>query len=347
VNQDFSGMKTGLKRIIRQAITIILIGIPVFVDAQKTEAVASIDSNNVLIGDQVKYTYKFTFPSKAIPALPIVTDTLTKSVEVVSRTKIDTLFSADKKFTTFSQTLNISSFDSGTFVIPPMVFSYKMPGDTTRYLAGTMPIMLYVNTVSVDTTKEFKDIKMPLGEPLTWREILPWTLLGLGVLLAVGIGIYILRKLRKKEPIINLPHKPKIPPYEKALSDLEALRIEKLWQTGKIKEFHSELTDILRVYLEGQFNVDAMEMITSDVIETLRTANFPEEEIKRIEKILSLADMVKFAKFQPLPDEHDNSLKNGVFFVQNTKPQPVSVPEEKNEKGQNTDHQKVNDLKTE
>ncbi|HOV11127.1 MAG TPA: hypothetical protein PLL90_05130 [Bacteroidales bacterium] len=301
-------------------IILLLIWLPSGVFAQKTEAAASLDSNNILIGDQVKLTYKFSFPSTATPLMPVIADTLTKEVEVVSRSKMDTTVSADKKFTTFTQSLYISSFDSGTFVIPPMVFAYRMPNDTANYFASTNPIMLYVNTVHVDTTKEFKDIKMPLGEPLTWREVLPWVLLGLAILLISGIIIYVLRKLRKKEPIIQLPQKPKIPPYEKALTELEDLRIQKLWQSGKTKEFHSGLTDILRIYLEGQFQVEAMEMVTADLIASLKTAHLPEEEIKRLEKILTLADMVKFAKFNPLPDEHDHSLKNGVLFVENTRP---------------------------
>jgi hypothetical protein len=302
-------------------LTLLLLVIPVFTFAQKPEASAFIDSNNVLIGDQVTYTYKFTFPSKAVPSLPVIADTLSKEVEVIARMKMDTVISADKKYTTLTQALHIASYDSGTFVIPPMIFSYKMPGDTTNYVVGTMPIMLYVNTVAVDTTKEFKDIKMPLGEPLTWREILPWVLLGLGVILVVFVAFYIIRKIRKKEPIISLPQKPKTPPYEIALKELENLRIDKLWQTGKNKEFHSRLTDILRTYINEQFGIDAMEMITFDLINSLKSTNVPAEEIKRLEKILTLADMVKFAKFQPLPDEHDGSLKNGVVFVENTKPQ--------------------------
>ncbi|HNX07734.1 MAG TPA: hypothetical protein PKL96_09140 [Bacteroidales bacterium] len=312
-------MKPGI-RLSDFFVILMFIGLPTAVFAQKPEAVASIDSNNILIGDQIKYNYKFTFPSAATPLMPVIADTLTKEVEIVSRSKMDTAVSADKKFTSLSQTLYISSFDSGTFVIPPMVFSYQQPNDTTTYYASTNPIMLYVNTVPVDTTKEFKDIKKPLSEPLTWREILPWALLGLAILLITGIVIFVWRKLRRKEPIIQLPQKPKIPPYEQALTELEALRIQKLWQSGKTKEFHSGLTDILRTYLEGQFRVEAMEMVTSDVIQSLKATQIPQEEINRMEKILTLADMVKFAKFNPLPDEHDQSLKNGVLFVENTRP---------------------------
>jgi len=334
-----------MKRVLSWSViflTLLLLVIPAFGFAQKPEATASIDSNNVLIGDQVTYTYKFTFPSKAVPSLPIIADTLSKEIEVIARMKMDTVISADKKYTTLTQALHIASFDSGTFVIPPMIFSYKLPGDTTNYVVGTTPIMLYVNTVAVDTTKEFKDIKMPLGESLTWREILPWVLLGLGIMLVVFVAFYIIRKIRKKEPIISLPQKPKIPPYEIALKELENLRVDKLWQTGKNKEFHSRLTDILRTYINEQFGIDAMEMITYDLIDSLKLTNVPAEEIKRLEKILTLADMVKFAKFQPLPDEHDGSLKSGVVFVENTKPQISAEARPTNEP-----NLKTNDLKSE
>lgn len=320
-------MKPALKLI--NIFTIFLLaGFPTFLSAQKPEASASLDSNHILIGDQVKYTFRFTFPSKATPVLPIILDTLTKNIEVISRSKIDTALSSDKKLTTFSQTLQIASFDSGSFAIPPMIFSYKMPGDTTNYSVGTMPVMLYVNTLAVDTTKEFKDIKLPLGEPITWREILPWALSGLGALLLIFIIIYVIRKIRKKEPIINLSTKPKIPPHEKALKELENLRITKLWQSGKIKEFQTQLTDVIRIYIEEQFDIDAMEMITYDLINSLKDIDISTEEIKRLEKILTLADMVKFAKFNPLADEHDNNLKNSVIFVENTVPKKIAEPEQ-------------------
>lgn len=99
MNQDFRSMKAATKLIVIFSIAI-LGYIPLFVSAQKTEAIASIDSNNVLIGDQVRYTYKFTFPSKAIPSIPVIADTITKQIEVISRLKMDTLISADKKYTT-------------------------------------------------------------------------------------------------------------------------------------------------------------------------------------------------------------------------------------------------------
>ena len=296
---------------------------PVWASAQNASASAMIDTNNVLIGDHIKYTYKATFSIKAHIEFPFIADTLTKKIEVVSRSKMDTSFSADKKLVTYKQTLNISCYDSGSFVVPPLVFSYTMPGDTTKLLVNTLPIVINITTVPVDTTKAIKDIKAPLREPITLREILIYGSIVLGSLLLIGLIIFIIWKIRRKEKIINLQFRTKMPPHEKALKELEKLRNEKLWQSGKVKEFHSVLTDILRVYIEARFETIAMEMTTYDIITSLKIKTIEVEELKRLEQILTLADMVKFAKYNPLPDEHDTSLKNAVAFVEKTIPEIV------------------------
>ncbi|MEI6122800.1 MAG: hypothetical protein WCQ95_04160 [Bacteroidota bacterium] len=302
---------------------LLVIFMPIWSAAQNASASASIDTNNVLIGDHIKYTYKASFPAKARIDFPFITDTLSKSVEVISRTKFDTLFSSDKKRITYSQTLSISCYDSGSFVIPPLIFRYTMPGDTAKFLVNTLPIILNINTIAVDTTKAIKDIKGPLHEPITLREILIWGSIILGSLLVIGLIIFIIWKLRRKEKIIDLKLRPKIPPHEKALRELEKLKNEKLWQSGMIKEFHSSLTDILRVYIEERFETIAMEMTTYDIITSLKTKVAESEELKKLEHILVLADMVKFAKYNPIPDEHDISMRNAIVFVEDTKPEKL------------------------
>jgi hypothetical protein len=293
--------------------------IPAWVSSQNASASATIDTNNVLIGDHIKYTYKASFPIKAQVLFPIINDTLSKSVDVISRSKIDTTRSADKKLITYSQTLNITAFDSGSIVVPPLVFTYTMPDDTTKYTVNTLPIILNINTIPVDTTQAIKDIKAPLREPITLREILIWGSIILGSLLLIALLIYIIRKLRRKEAIINISLKPKIPAHEKALKEIEKLRSEKLWQNGKIKEFHSILSDILRTYIEERFETIALEMTTYEIITSLKSKFSEVNELKTLEDILTLADMVKFAKYNPLPDEHDNSLNKAVVFIDNTK----------------------------
>ena len=292
---------------------------PAWASAQQASASATIDTNHVLIGDHIKYTYTASFPVKARVYFPMILDTLSKSVDVISRSKMDTLLSADKKQISFSQTLNITSFDSGSVVVPPLVFYYTLPGDTSKVLVSTPPVMLFINTVPVDTTQAIKDIKAPLREPITLREIIIWSSLILGALILIALIIYVVRKLRKKEAIINLPSRPKIPAHEKALKELEKLRSEKLWQSGKIKEFHSILTDILREYIEQRYDTIALEMTTYEIITEMKSKITQAEILNKLEQILTLADLVKFAKYNPLPDEHDQSLNQGVEFVNNTK----------------------------
>jgi len=315
--------------IIKLLLILFVLMSPSWVLAQNASASATIDTNNVLIGDHIKYTYKATFPVKAQVVFPVISDTLNKSVEVISRSKIDTIHSADKKQISYSQVLTITSYDSGSIVVPALVFTYTLPGDTTKQRINTLPVVLMINTVPVDTTKEIKDIKAPLREPITLREILIITSIVVGILLLIFVTIYIVRKLRRKEAIINISLKPKIPAHEKALKELEKLRAEKLWQSGKVKEFHSILTDILRAYIEERFETIALEMTTYEIITSLKSKVTETEELRKLEQILTLADMVKFAKYNPLPDEHDNSLNKAVTFVDNTK--IVKMEEEKEE----------------
>ena len=299
--------------------TIMVLFAPLWSVSQNASATASIDTNNVLIGDHINYTYKATFPVRAQVMFPLIGDTLSHQVDVISLSKVDTLVSADKKTVSYSQTLKITSFDSGSIVVPPLVFNYSMPGDTTKFSVNTLPLILTINTVAVDTTQAIKDIKAPLKEPITLREILIWTSIILGSLLLIALIIFIIWKIRKKEAIIKISLKPKIPPHEKALKELEKLRSEKLWQGGKIKEFHTQLTDILRAYIEERFGIIALEMTTYEIISSLKTRLTGEADLKILNEILTLADMVKFAKYNPLPDEHDSSLNKAVGFVDQTK----------------------------
>jgi len=308
--------------------TLLVLLAPAWVVAQNANASAKIDTNNVLIGDHIKYSYKATFPSKAHVIFPLINDTLSKSVDVVSRTKIDTAFSADKKQISYSQTLNITSFDSGNVVVPPILFYYTMPGDTTKLSVNTLPMILTIRTIPVDTTKAIKDIKAPLREPVTLREIIIWSSIIIGALLLVFLIIYIVRKIRRKEAIINISLKPKIPAHEKALKELEKLRGEKLWQSGKVKEFHSVLTDILREYIEARFETIALEMTTYEIMISLKPQITDPALLRELEQILTLADMVKFAKYNPLPDEHDRSLNSSVAFVEKTIPEKTESSKE-------------------
>jgi DNA-binding transcriptional regulator GbsR (MarR family) len=112
--------------------------------------------------------------------------------------------------------------------------------------------------------------------------------------------------------------KPKVKPHITALKELEKLKVKKLWQNGQVKQYYSELTDILRTYIDGRYDINAMEMISSDILKELEGKELPEQLRKELEQTLGIADLVKFAKMEPLPDDHDRCFKQAVNFVQET-----------------------------
>ena len=113
----------------------------------------------------------------------------------------------------------------------------------------------------------------------------------------------------------NVVKGPAIPPYTKAIDSLENLRQQKLWQAGKTKEYYSSLTDIAREYIEGQFDVNAVEMTTDDILEEIKPLKFNDEVFAKFKDTMELADLVKFAKYAASNLENDIAMNNMTDFV--------------------------------
>lgn len=287
--------------------------------AQSAKASATIDTSNIMIGDHTHLKLQCSFPAQALIQWPVIGDTLTSNIEVLAKQGPDTVTQSDPKQIVLSQVLTITCFDSGSFAIPPVTFSYRLKGDTTTYREFTQPVLLNVNTVAVDTTQPIKDIKEPLKAPLTLQELLPWIGGGLLSLAVIALIIYIIIRRKKKKPLFSALRKPALPAHTEALQALEKLRQERLWQQGQIKEYHVRISDIIRVYIEKRWNIAAPEMITPELIEALSDLQDLNQEImNHLKTILDLADRVKFAKFQPLPDENDLSLRESILFIEKT-----------------------------
>ncbi len=287
--------------------------------AQQSAASARMDTTKLLIGQQVYLKLELRIPSGTVVSWPNLKDTIPTSLDMVEAFKIDTSYSADKKETILSQKLRVTSFDTGIHVVAPIPFYQRTKkGDTMGLLASTQEFFYSVMTVPVDTTRAIRDIKGTMGIPFTFKELLPY--IGLGILLlAVVFGlIYYIRRRRKNKPFIILPPKPGLPPHVIALEDLEKLRKAQLWQSGRVKEYYTGLTDILRTYMEGRFGFNAMEMTTFEIMQHLHSDIKASGITDKLREVLELADLVKFAKENPLPDRHDYSLNLGVAFVNTT-----------------------------
>lgn len=290
---------------------LLLIIYPSLTNAQ-TIATAKVDSNKILVGQTVQLEIELKQNrNQNIPWLQLP-DSIGK-LEIISKSKIDTVPNTDAAILQRKQILTISGYDSGYFVVPP--FEFFNNGDTAQKLAETNPLLISVFTVPVDTTKPIRDIRGVVEVPYTWRDYLPW-ILGIagGILLAI-IGYYFYRK-RKNRPIKILEKKISLrPAHEIALEQLQKLDAEKIWQQGNFKSYHSSLSDIVRTFIENRWGVNAMELTTDEIVEHSFVSQLSNASREQLSILLHLADMAKFAKAQPLANENEQSMRTAFEFV--------------------------------
>ncbi len=293
--------------------------------AQEIKATATLDSNTIKIGQQVKLKLSIQYKAdngKHIKIQwPDIADTLRKEVEVVGQSKLDTLIPDKNNPVKFiqSKTLYITSFDSGYWAIPPIKFMVN--DDTTGIF--TEPLLLHVGGMAVDTTIAIKDIKPPFDQPysfLDWLKDNMYVVWGTAIAILVTLLIiYLVRRFKKVKPELIMVEAPKIPAHVIAYEKLEKLKNEKLWQEGKLKLHYSSLTDIVREYIENRFKIQAMEQTTDEILYGFRNVAIDEESKTKLKQVLILSDLVKFAKEQPTPTENELCLGNSYDFVNGTK----------------------------
>ena len=284
----------------------------------QVEAHASLDSNYILVGDQINLTLEISCPTDYMIDWPLLNDTIISAIEILSKSKIDSSYSADGNQLFLKQIIRVTSFDSGYYAIPPFQIKYKEPAGQLIQYTETEALLLEVSSVPINMEEEIKDIKAPIEAPYTFREALPW-IIGLLLSIAIGFAVYYYMKKRKKdEPVFKTTSKPKIPPHRIALDALDNLRHKKIWQSGRIKDYHTELTDIVRDYLNSRFYIHAPEMTTDEIMDALNGTAANDQAKQKIWQTFTMADLVKFAKMQPLPLEHDTSLNNAIDFVKET-----------------------------
>ena len=284
--------------------------------AQKFEAEAYTDTNKILIGDHVKLTLILTHDFKKEILWPVIGDTITEKIEVIDQTKSDTIKRRGDGSIEISRTFTITSFDSGFFVIPPFKF---VQADDLSVITETEAILIEVQTLEVDTTEAFKDIKNPYDVPYTWDEYIPEALITLGALVGLILLYFSMRYLK------NRPKKElgdtviKRDPGDVAIEELKKLEKKKLWQQDKIKEFYTELTDIIRKYVEYRYGIIAMEMTTDEILDSMIYVQVHVSVREKLGQLLLMADMVKFAKSKPIASEHEISMERAYNFVGETK----------------------------
>jgi len=290
--------------------------------SQDVQAFATLDTSKIRIGEQTKIdlyiTYK-TSQKKLKIQWPSIGDTLRKEVDVIHISRIDTTIPDKNNPDQIQQhqTITISSIDSGYWAISP--FAFIVNNDTAKPLE-TQPLLLEVYNIPVDTAEaSIKDIKAPLNEPFDWHEYLPYIYGGIAALIVLAIIIFLIAKFFKKKPQIIIPPKPKEPPHITALQNLENIRNQKLWQEGKYKEYHTLISDVLRMYIEGRYGIAAMELTSDEIFKVMKFQVIDPVSREKLHQILVLADYVKFAKVIPIDVENESSINAAFDFVNGTK----------------------------
>lgn len=293
--------------------------------AQNVTVDASIDSLQLLIGEQAKIKLEVSMDAKQKLQLPFLRDTIIKGVEILDIAKPDTQMLNDGKRMLIKQEYTITSFDSALYYLPP--FEVMVNGEPYRSKA----LAVKVYSVPVDTLhpEQFFGPKTVREVPITWEDVSTIVWLTLLMLALGGLAYYLFTRYKDNKPIIKkIKIEPKLPPHQQALMEIERIKGDKTLRTTDPKAYYTELTDVLRTYMEERFGFNAMEMTSSEIIDKLQEIN-DKESIKDLMFLFQTADLVKFAKHSPLMNENDMNLVNAVDFINNTKvePDPNAKPE--------------------
>ena len=291
---------------------------------------ATIDTTNILIGQQTKIHLEIAANKNQPLQIPVITDTLMTGVEVLEISKIDTADIGNDRVQMKYDYL-ITAFDSAVYLLPPF---RAISGTDTAYSAE---LALKVSTLPVDTvSKQFYDIKGVRVPPFVLMDYLPMILLIVAILALIALAIFIIYRVIKKKSLVPFKkEEPYVPPHIRAMRELDTIKEEKLWQGGKIKEYHSEITDTLRKYIGERFGIGAMEMTSGEILADIQNFKEADGTYDNLKQILLLSDYVKFAKYKPLPDENESSMRNAYQFVDSTKKE--EKPEESKQKEEITE----------
>lgn len=295
----------------------------------ETKATMAISRDSILIGDTLSLFIDIEKDMAQEISIPEFKDgMMTEMIEIIDGPMLDTIRVENR-----SQLLRlryiITSFDAGGYIIDsfPLLQGNNELFDTL-YARGTA--LLAVGTFEIDTTKDaIADIRPIIEAPYSWAEFVQdlknnwiWILI-IAILVAalvIGVWWYQKRKLARIEALKALP------PHIRAINSLENIHNQKLWQEGKVKEYYSAITDILRTYMEERFGVYAMEMTSTEILNALKGMRTETKLLNSMSSLFEISDLVKFAKVTPEGDECETAYFDAYYYVEQTKPIEVEEP---------------------
>ena len=300
---------------------------------------ASIDSVSLSIGDQTQMHVSVTQDENDIVEFPLYGNELIQGIDILDLGKLDTTRLKDGRINVERQ-LTLTSFSDSLFYIPPQKFVF---GEDT-FLTDPLSLNVIQPFVIDTADNSINDIKDIAKAPIWWWGIIRWILLAIGIA-ALATGIYFLIRyiLKKRAEATQEPVNPELlrPAEEVALEKLDKIKAEKIWQRGQLKQYQTELTDVVREYIARRFDVSSAEKTSDETLSEMRPILREKEQndlYDGLKTMLGLADLVKFAKWNTTPDENERSLTFSYRFVRETTPvkedENIPQPNEKNDNNQ-------------
>jgi len=290
---------------------------------------AKFEKQEITVGDQINLHLEISADAGKTIKFPEFDKELVTGIEVLKVSDIR----KDRAGKYLVRDITVTSFKDSLFLIKGLKFIVDT--DTLR----SNPLRLKVSYFKpdsgfiskIDTSQIFKiaDIKAPIKTPMTFKEFFMrfglYVLIGIGLILLFFLIRFFIKKKREGELPVFIKTEPKIPPHVKAFERIENLKKNELHKKENLKPFYSELSDIIRLYIEERFQIPALESVTSEIIENFNTTEFAEKGTKnKLRELLSLSDTVKFAKNKPADHENEIMIEYALSFVSDTK-----EPEEK------------------
>lgn len=283
--------------------------------------IPKLEPTKILIGEQTTLSVSVVAPMDREVRLALPADTLVSGVEILGVATGDTTMISDR-LRQIVYEVTLTSFDSASYTL-----------DHIAALVADQPVeaqdqpILMVGTVPVDLEHPdaIRDIKPQwLADFVLWDYLyyvaLFYALMSLIALLFVTIAYFIGRQKKERAAVSAEVTEPLRDPYEEAVEELAKLKDEKLWESDQVKEYYTEMSDILRRYLKRVYGFETGEKTSSEILELFRSHIGRERMYDDLSRILTTADLAKFAKYRPEMGENVGLLSASRAFVEEHKP---------------------------
>ena len=295
--------------------------VPALVSAQNVVVEAKVDSMMMWIGQQTGIHLSVTCDAGQQIVFPAYRDTIVKGLEIIPPIQIDTQYVNDGQLITVTRSYTVTCFDSALVFIPYMpVFV-----DGQEYESNSLALAFMTYDIPEGGEKQIFGPKENMKTPVKFYEVKGLIFYMLIAVIAIIAAVYLLIRYRDDKPIIRkIRTEPKVPAHIRAISEIEELKSSGGPHSEDSKAYYTQLTDILREYINDRFGFNATEMTSDEILEHLEESR-DKETLVELRDLLSTSDMVKFAKFKPMLNENDQNLINALEFVNDTK---IEITEE-------------------